>query len=111
MTMIDRFEALLTSGKDNALLRFSLGAEYLKAAQAQLAVPHLRAAVAWDATYSAAWKLLGKALAQLGEDEAAADAWRNGIAQAEARGDKQAAREMEVFLRRLEKAGDAPAAG
>lgn len=109
MTMIDRFEQLLASGKDNALLRFGLGAEYLKAGDAQRAAQHLRAAVVQDTGYSAAWKLLGKALAALGDRDEAALAWRNGIAQAEARGDKQAAREMGVFLRRLEKAGDAPA--
>lgn len=111
MTMIDRFEALLASGKDNALLRFSLGAEYLKAGDAARAAQHLRAAVAQDAGYSAAWKLLGKALESVGEREQAAGAWRNGIVQAEAKGDKQAAREMSVFLRRLEKAGDTPASG
>ena len=111
MTMIDRFEQLLASGKDNALLRFSLGAEYLKAGEAARAAQHLRAAVAQDAGYSAAWKLLGKALEAGGERAQAADAWRNGITQAEAKGDKQAAREMGVFLRRLEKAGDTPASG
>ena len=33
----------------------------------------------------------------------AMDAYRRGIAAAEAKGDKQAAKEMTVFLRRLEK--------
>ena len=49
--------------------------------------------------YSAAWKLLGKALVTA-EPAQAAQAWRSGIAAAEAKGDKQAAREMQVFLRR-----------
>jgi predicted Zn-dependent protease len=102
--MIERFEALLASGKDSALLRFSLGNEYLKAGEAGRAAGHLHAAVAADPGYSAAWKLLGKALeAQAAVDEAIST-YRKGIAAAGARGDKQAAREMEVFLRRLEKA-------
>ena len=36
--------------------------------------------------------------------KAAAVAWRRGIAAAQAKGDKQAAREMEVFLKRLKRA-------
>ena len=110
--MIERFEALLASGKDNALLRFGLGGEYLKAGEVGRAAGHLRAAVEMDPGYSAAWKLLGKALAEAGDPPAARAAYASGIAAAEARGDKQAAREMAVFLRRLEKAaGEIPPAG
>lgn len=104
MSIIDSFEKMLAGGKDNALLRFSLGNEYLKANQAAPAAIHLRAAVAHDATYSAAWKLLGKALALTGETEEAKQAYHQGITVAEAKGDKQSAKEMTVFLRRLERA-------
>jgi Tfp pilus assembly protein PilF len=62
---------LLAGGRDNALLRFSLGAEYLKSGEAREAAAHLRAAVAHDAGYSAAWKLLGRALETLGESDEA----------------------------------------
>lgn len=103
MNPAERFEALLAQGKDNALLRFSLGLHYLNAGEAARAAPHLRAAVAHDPDYSAAWKLLGKALAATGEAEAAREAYRAGIGAAERKGDKQAAKEMAVFLRRLEK--------
>ena len=61
------------------------------------------AALERDAQYSAAWKLLGKALAEAGDGPCAAEAYAQGIAVAEARGDVQAAKEMRVFLRRLEK--------
>jgi len=103
MDSAERFEQLLAAGKDNALLRFGLGAHYLKSGDAPRAAEHLRAAVTQDPAYSAAWKLLGKALAQSGEREAAIAAYRDGIAAAGRRGDKQAAKEMEVFLRRLER--------
>lgn len=103
MSIIDNFEKLLANGKDSALLRFSLGNEYLKAEQPTRAAEHLRAAVAADAHYSAAWKLLGKALAQCGDITRAKDAYASGIAAAEAKGDKQAAREMAVFKKRLER--------
>ena len=101
MAMIESFEKMLAQGKDNPLLRFSLGNEYLKVGEAAHAIDNLRAAVAQDAGYSAAWKLLGKALAQTQDVEGARAAYGSGIAAANAKGDKQAAKEMSVFLRRL----------
>jgi Tfp pilus assembly protein PilF len=111
MSPVERFEALLASGKDSALLRFSLGMHYQNAGDAGRAVEHLRSAVAQDPGYSAAWKLLGKALADAGRNPEAMDAYRRGIEAAERKGDKQAGKEMSVFLRRLEKAAGGPAAG
>lgn len=104
MALIESFEKMLAAGKDAPLLRFSLGSEYLKAAQPQRAVEHLRAAVAFDVSYSAAWKLLGKALSDCGRHEEALGAYDAGIAAAEKHGDKQAAKEMSVFRRRVERA-------
>jgi predicted Zn-dependent protease len=109
MDPTQRFEALLASGKDSALLRFGLGSHYLKAGELARAVEHLRAAVAQDREYSAAWKLLGKALGESGLRLEAIAAYRQGIDAAGRRGDKQAAREMAVFLRRLEKDAEPPA--
>jgi predicted Zn-dependent protease len=103
MQPVERFEALLASGKDNAMLRFTLGMHYLGAGDAARAAGHLQRAVEQDADYSAAWKLLGKALAASGERERALAAYRSGIEAATRRGDKQAAKEMTVFVRRLEK--------
>ena len=107
--MADRIPAflkMLERGQDSALLRFSLGSEYLAAGDHALAVEHLQQAVEQDAGYSAAWKLLGKSLAALGNHEAAADAYRSGIEAAEQKGDRQAAKEMGVFLKRALKAID-----
>ena len=99
------FEKMLAAGKDGALLRFSLGSEYLKAGEAARAALHLERAVAFDPKYTAAWKLYGKALAAAGRPAEALAAYRAGIAVAQARGDKQAEKEMQVFARRLEKTG------
>jgi predicted Zn-dependent protease len=108
VTMIERLEALLASGKDGALLRFGLGAEYLRTGDAARAATHLREALARDPCYSAAWKLLGRALEAV-DPAAAMDAYERGIAAAQARGDKQAARQMQVFLKRLSRRpGTAP---
>lgn len=103
MDPAQRFEALLASGKDGALLRFSLGMHYLKAGDFARAARHLERAVEQDRDYSAAWKLLGKARAESGDRPGAIMAYRNGIEAAGHRGDKQAAKEMTVFLRRLER--------
>jgi predicted Zn-dependent protease len=111
MDPTERFEALLAAGKDSALLRFGLGTHYLAAGRSPLAAEHLRAAVAQDPGYSAAWKLLGKALEACGDAPGAGEAYRSGIAAANKRGDKQAAKEMAVFLRRIERAGGAGGAG
>ena len=101
MATIENFEAMLAAGRDNALLRYSLGSEYLKQGDAEKAAGHLRRAVEHDPKYSAAWKLLGRALADAERLEEALAAYRQGIAVAEARGDVQAAKEMSVFARRI----------
>ena len=106
--LIQRLESLLASGKDNALLRFSLGSEYLKAGDAPSACTHLSRALEHDPEYSAAWKLYGKALAEAGRADEALAAYRLGIAVAERKGDKQAAKEMQVFARRLERIVEIP---
>ena len=98
---LTNFERILASGKDGALLRFGLGNEYLKAGDAESAAEHLRRAVVLDPGYSAAWKLLGKALLAADRRDEALAAWREGIAAAERKGDKQAMKEMQVFARRL----------
>ena len=103
-TIIANLEKLIGTPRDSALLRYSLGSEWLKAGDPAQAAEHLRAALERDAQYSAAWKLLGKALSEQGDTAGAAAAYAQGIAVAEARGDIQAAKEMRVFLRRLEKA-------
>lgn len=95
---------LVGTPRDGALLRFSLGSEYLKCAELESAIEHLNAAVEKDPGYSAAWKLLGNALAGSGRADEALAAYRKGAEVAEGKGDLQAAKEMTVFARRLEKA-------
>ena len=99
---LDNLLKMLAAGCDNALLRFSLGNEYAKSGEHAEAVTHLRAALKHDPAYSAAWKLLARSLQASGATEEALAAYREGIAVAERKGDKQAAKEMTVFARRLE---------
>lgn len=100
---IAKFKRLLEAGRDSGLLRFSLGSEYLKIGDASVAVQHLEHAVALDPKFSAAWKLLGRALTECGRFEQALAAYERGIGVATANGDKQAAKEMTVFAKRLAK--------
>ncbi len=64
---------------------------------------HLQAALVFDPRYSAAWKLLGKAQSDAGALVEARETFRQGIAAAEAKGDIQAAKEMTVFAKRIDK--------
>lgn len=104
MGVIEQLGAMLAKGQDNALLRFGLGNAYLKAGDPARAAEHLRAAVQHEPGYSAAWKALGKALAEAGQRDAASTAYEQGIRVAEGKGDVQAAKEMRVFLKRLQNA-------
>jgi predicted Zn-dependent protease len=103
MSVLETFERMLAQGKDNALLRYSLGNECLKLGRTGDAIAHLKAALAFDPRYSAAWKALGRAEHEAGALAEALETYRQGIANAEARGDIQAAKEMRVFARRIEK--------
>jgi Tfp pilus assembly protein PilF len=100
---VDSLIKLLEKGRDDALLRFSLANAYLQASQPADAVVHLRAALTHNPGYSAAWKTLGKTLTETNDAQGAAEVYRQGVAAATDKGDMQAAKEMQVFLRRLEK--------
>lgn len=105
--LIANLEKLLGTPRDGALLRYSLGNEYLKAGDFERGIEHLREAVRRDPQYSAAWKSLGRALAEAGRADEAREAYARGIEAARARGDRQAEKEMTVFARRLDR-GSAP---
>ena len=102
-SILANLEKLIGTPRDGALLRFSIGNEYLKSGEAGKAAEQFREAVTRDPKYSAAWKLLGKTLTELGRDAEALETYKHGIVVAESRGDKQAAKEMTVFAKRLEK--------
>ena len=100
---VESLEKLLGTPRDGALLRFSLGMEYLKIENSEKATEYLRDAVTRDPGYSAAWRALGKALEAAAQPADALEAYRSGIAAARKKGDKQAEKEMTVFARRVVK--------
>lgn len=96
---------LVGGPRDGALLRVSIANTLMARGERAAAITELRRAVEFDPDYSAAWKLLGKALVEAGDTTTAIDAYRAGIDAALRHGDVQAQKEMSVFLRRLERAG------
>lgn len=100
------YETLLKmvgTSRDSAMLRYTL-ARHLsdsgKLAEAQL---QLETAVKMNPVYTAAWKELGKVRDQAGNPAGAAKAWQRGVEISQENGDVQAAKEMTVFLKRLQR--------
>lgn len=101
--MLENLLKLCDTPRDGAMLRFGIANEYAKNADWPQAVQFTRDALAKQPDFTAAWKLLGKALAANKQLDEALKAYREGIAVAQARGDIQAVKEMTVFVRRIEK--------
>lgn len=100
---IAQLRALCGGPRDGAVLRFALGNALLAAGSAADAAAEFRRATEFDPDYSAAWKLLGRALNDSGDAARARQAWSDGIAAAGRCGDVQAQKEMRVFLKRLDR--------
>lgn len=103
MPGVETFESLLEKGPDSALLRYSLANAYVAESRPADAIEHLIKALEFDDQYSAAWKLLGRCYFDSENYADAVRTYEQGIAVADARGDKQAAKEMSVFLKRAAK--------
>lgn len=98
-----RLEGLLSNGQDNALLRYSLGLACMNESDFEEAAKHLAKAVARDPNMSAAWKVYGRVHARLGRVEEAKASFKKGLSVARRQGDRQAEKEIGVFLKRLDK--------
>jgi len=98
---VDSLLKLVGTARDSAMLRLTLAR--LLGARGSLAEAeqHLQAALEMDPGYTAAWKELGRIRLQNGDPAGAAEAWTAGIGKARENGDKQAEKEMTVFLKRL----------
>jgi Tfp pilus assembly protein PilF len=97
----DTLKNMLAQGQDSLILRFGLGQALLTQGDTNEAIIHLNKALEFDAEYSAALKLLGKAYAKNNQQNNAINTYTRGIEIAERKGDIQAVKEMKVFLKRL----------
>lgn len=100
---IDALENMLSRGKDSAMLRLTLAQAYEQQQDHEQAELHLKHALEQDPRYSAAWKLLGRVQLAHGQPERARLTWERGLEVARERGDMQVVRELEVFLKKLDK--------
>ena len=106
--LLERFEAQLAEGNDSALLRLSIAQQLSTAARFDEAIAHLQRALLLNPLYTAVWLALGQAFEKSGEIARAIGTYRSGIETAKKNGDKQAERQMGVYLNRLMKAGQTP---
>ncbi len=101
----ETIEKMIADGRDSAEARLAVGQARLKAGEHELAAEHLEMAVVLRPDYTAAWQALGTVHRETGRDDAAREAWQNGLEAARRAGDKQAEKVMGVFLARLDKEG------
>jgi predicted Zn-dependent protease len=99
----EMFRRLLEKDPDNAMILFSLGAELFKEGRYQEARELLARAVENKPDYSVAYRMLGRAHYELHDTDEARRVFERGRGVAEANGDLQTVREIDVFLRRIEK--------
>ncbi|MBI3457447.1 MAG: tetratricopeptide repeat protein [Candidatus Rokubacteria bacterium] len=105
---IAEFEEVVQLMPDDPVVRFGLAGAYLEAGRAEDAVREYREAIRLKPDYSAAHRGLGRALAHAGRLAEARAAYAKGVEVATRTGDLQTKKEIEVFLRRLDKAGSQP---
>jgi predicted Zn-dependent protease len=103
---VESFRRLLEKDPENPMLLYSLGGELLREGRAAEAVAYLERAVEAKPDYSAAYRSLGRALVAQGDESEARRVFAQGREVAQGRGDLQIVREIDVFVRRLDKEGD-----
>jgi len=97
------FRKLLERDPDNPMVLYSLGNELFKEEKYSEAREYLSRAVRNKPDYSVAHRTLGRTLYELGEDAEARRVFIEGREVAQENGDLQTVKEIDVFVRRLEK--------
>ena len=99
----ETFRKLLEKDPDNPMILCSLGIELFKEGRYPEAREHLRRAIENKPDYSVAYRMLGRTHFELHENTEARRVFTRGKDVAQENGDLQTVREIEVFLRRLDK--------
>jgi Flp pilus assembly protein TadD len=102
---IAEFKEVAALMPDDPVVRFGLASAYLEAGHADSAVLEYEEAIRLKPDYSAAHRGLGRALTLAGRRAEAQAAFRKGLEVAARTGDLQTKKEIEVFLRRLDRPG------
>ena len=93
---------MLGDGKDNALLRVTLGRAFIKHGKFTEAIEHLAMATELEPDYLAAWKLYAHALSKSDKVNEAKVAYEQAIVLAGRKGDAQSKKEMKIILNELQ---------
>lgn len=88
---------------DDPVVLFGLASEYLKLNRYDDAIATAQRLIQVQNDFSAAYRLLGQAYTGKGATDEAIRIYQSGVAVAHKKGDLQTAKEMEVFLHRLQK--------
>jgi len=99
----DIFRKLLDRDPNNPMVLYSLGNELFKEKKYIEAGEYLSHAVRNKPDYSVAYRMLGRTLYELGEHTEARRVFFEGREVAEKNGDIQTVKEIDIFIRRLEK--------
>ena len=95
---IEVFKQMASASPDDALVWYGLGSEYFKLEKWDEAILALRNVLRINPDYTAAYQMLGSALASMGEREEARRAWTEGIETANRTGAWKARSHMEGLL-------------
>ena len=99
----DMFRKLLEKDPKNPMILYSLGNELFKEGHYREASDLLQRAVENKPDYSVAYRMLGRAHFELHENSEARSVFLKGKEVAQKNGDLQTVKEIDVFMRRLEK--------
>jgi predicted Zn-dependent protease len=99
----DMCRKLLERDPENPMVLYSLGNELFKEEKYSEAREYLSRAVRNKPDYSVAHRTLGRTLYELDEDAEARRVFAEGREVAQKNGDLQTVKEIDVFVRRLEK--------
>jgi uncharacterized protein HemY len=99
----DMFRKLLEKDPKNPMILYSLGNELFKEEHYTEARDLLQRAIENKPDYSVAYRMLGRAHFELHENSEARSIFLKGKAVAQENGDLQTVKEIDVFMRRLEK--------
>ena len=102
-TRSDMFRKLLEKDPSNPMIIYSLGSELFKEGRYEEARDLLQRAIQNKPDYSVAYRMLGRAYYELHENAEARDVFLKGKEVAQGNGDLQTVKEIDVFLRRLQK--------
>ena len=102
-TKLEQLKELAQLDPEDPVVHYGLGMEYLRAGEAENAAAAFRQTIELKPDYSAAYRELGKALEKLGQGAEAIATYEKGKEVATQKGDLQTVKEIEVFLRRLQK--------